>query len=239
MEHLSYPNESAEYRQARNVLLDAEMALRRQAEAVAALRRALPPGGELRVDYLFRRLDSHQREEQVRLSELFEGKPSLILYSYMFGPERDEPCTGCTHLLDGLDGAARHVGQVVPFYVVARSPLSRLVAWARERRWPHLRFLSAEGNSYTSDYFGNTAGVTRAMREERGYEAGKDWDEPMINVFRKDGETVRHFWGGELVYAPEEPGQHHRALDALDPVWGLLDLLPEGRGSFFPQLTYR
>ncbi|MFK4874491.1 DUF899 family protein [Novosphingobium sp. ZW T3_23] len=239
MEHLSYPNESAEYRRARNALLDAEMALRRQVEAVAALRRALPPGGAISEDYLFTRLDLYQREERVRLSELFEGKPSLILYSYMFGPERDEPCTGCTHLLDGLDGAARHVGQVVPFYVVARSPLSRLVAWARERRWPHLRFLSAEGNSYTNDYFGNTAGVSQPMRDERGYEAGTDWDEPMINVFRKEGGTVRHFWGGELVYAPEEPGQHHRALDALDPVWGLLDLLPEGRGSFFPRLTYR
>ncbi|PZQ57531.1 MAG: DUF899 domain-containing protein [Novosphingobium pentaromativorans] len=239
MEHLGFPNESAEYRAARNALLEAEMALRRQTEEVAALRRALPPGGLLKEDYLFRRVGAYQREEEVRLSELFEGKPSLILYSYMFGPERDEPCVGCTHLLDGLDGAARHVSQVVPFYVVARSPLSRLVGWARERRWPHLRFLSAEGNTYTSDYFGNTAGVTTAMREERGYEPGKDWDEPMINVFRRDGDGVRHFWGGELVYAPEEPGEHHRALDVLDPVWGMLDLLPEGRGEFFPKLSYR
>ncbi|MGH6746325.1 DUF899 family protein [Novosphingobium sp.] len=239
MEHLSFPNESAEYRRARNELLDAEMALRRQTETVAAMRRALPPGGTIKEDYVFERIEDHQRPEQVRLSELFAGKPSLILYSYMFGPERDEPCTGCTHLLDGLDGAARHVPQAAAFYVVARSPLARLEAWARERRWPHLRFLSAEGSSYTRDYFGNTAGVTPAMRQERGYEDGKDWDEPMINVFRKDGGEVRHFWGGELLYAPEEPDQHHRSLDALDPVWGLLDLLPEGRGDFFPKLSYR
>jgi predicted dithiol-disulfide oxidoreductase (DUF899 family) len=238
MEHLRFPNESAEYRAARNLLLDAEIALRRQTETVAAMRRALPPGGEVKENYTFERIGAYDRPEQVRMTELFEGKPSLILYSFMFGPERDEPCTGCTHLLDSLDGAARHVPQKASFYVVARSPLSRLEAWARARRWPNLRFLSGSGNSYTNDYFGNTAGVTEAMRKERGYENGKDWDEPMINVFRKDGETVRHFWGGELLYVQEEPDQNHRALDTLDPVWGMLDLLPEGRGNFFPKLTY-
>ena len=238
MEHLNFPNESSEYRDARNRLLDAEIALRRQTETVAAMRRALPPGGEAKEDYVFERTGAYQRPEQVRLSALFEDKSSLILYSFMFGPDRDEPCTGCTHLLDSLDGAARHVPQVAPFYVVARSPLSRLEAWARERRWEHLRFLSAAGNSYTADYFGNTAGVTDAMRQERGYEDGKNWDEPMINVFRKEGGTVRHFWGGELLYVAEEPGQNHRALDTLDPVWGMLDLIPGGRGDFFPELTY-
>ena len=238
MEHLNFPNESAEYRTARNELLDAEIALRRQTEAVAAMRRALPPGGEIKEDYVFERVGAFQRPGFIRMSGLFAGKRSLILYSYMFGPERDEPCPGCTHLLDSLDGAARHVPQVAAFYVVARSPSSRLEAWARDRRWPHLRFLSAAGSSFTSDYFGNTVGVTDAMRRERGYEDGKNWDEPMINVFHKDGNTIRHFWGGEMLYAQEEPGQHHRALDPLDPVWGMLDLIPEGRGDFFPKLTY-
>jgi predicted dithiol-disulfide oxidoreductase (DUF899 family) len=239
MEHLSFPNESADYRSARNALLDAEIALRRQSERVAAMRRALPPGGAVQEDYVFERIGAHHRAERVRMSELFAGKPSLILYSYMFGPERDEPCMGCTHLLDCLDGAARHVPQVAPFYVVAGSPPARLEAWARDRRWPHLQFLSAAGNDYTRDYFGNTAGVSEAMRVERGYEDGKDWDEPMINVFRKDGAIIRHFWGGEMLYAREDPGQNHRSLDGLDPVWGLLDLLPEGRGDFFPEQDYR
>ena len=77
------------------------------------------------------------------------------------------------------------------------------------------------------------------MRAERGYEPGKNWDEPMYNVFRKDPDgTIRHFWGSELLYAPEEPGQHHRAGDLVDPVWGLLDMSPEGRGDFFPKLGY-
>jgi predicted dithiol-disulfide oxidoreductase (DUF899 family) len=238
MEHLAYPNESVEYRTARNRLLDAEMTLRRQIEEVAALRRALPPGGAVTRDYVFERIGAHQRPEQVKLSELFEDKPSLLLYSFMYGPERDLPCPGCTHTLDCLDGAARHVPQQVPFWIVAKSPIARLVAWAQERGWDHLRFLSIAGNSYDADYFGDTSKVSAAMRAERGYEDGKDWDEPVYNVFRKDGDTIRHFWGSELVYAPEEPGQHHRAGDLVDPVWGLLDMTPEGRGEFFPKLAY-
>jgi predicted dithiol-disulfide oxidoreductase (DUF899 family) len=238
MEHLSYPNESAEYRTARNALLDAEMELRRQLERIAAMRRALPPGGALKEDYVFERIGSSGAAEKVRLSELFEGKQSLILYSFMFGPEREKPCPGCTHLLDGLDGAARHVPQRASFYIVAKSPIVRLAAWAQDRGWDHLRFLSTAGNSYDADYFGDTSSFGPAMRAERGYEEGKNWDEPMLNVFRKDGGAIRHFWGSELVFAPEEEGQDHRALDLVDPVWGLLDLIPEGRGDFFPKLSY-
>ena len=239
MEHLSYPNESVEYRTARNDLLDTEIALRWQIENVAAMRRALPPGGELKEDYVFERINADtQKVEQVRLSELFDGKPSLILYSFMFDAEREHPCPGCTHMLDAIDGSARHVGQRVPLYIVAKSPIARLEAWALERRWPHFRFLSTAGNSYDADYFGDTSKVSTAMRAEREYPDGEVWDQPVFNVFRKDGDTVRHFWGSELVYAPEEPGQHHRAGDLVDPLWGLLDLTPEGRGDFFPSLRY-
>ena len=238
MEHLSYPNESGEYRAARNALLGAEMELRRQLERIAALRRALPAGGVLKEDYVFERIGKNGAVEQVKLSELFEGKQSLILYSFMFGPEREKPCPGCTHLLDGLDGAARHVPQRASFYIVAKSPIARLAAWARDRGWNHLRFLSTAGNSYDADYFGDTSSFGAAMRAERGYEDGKNWDEPMLNVFRKEGGAIHHFWGSELVFASEEEGQDHRALDLLDPVWGLLDTIPEGRGDFFPKLSY-
>lgn len=239
MEHLAFPNESAEYRAARNALLDAEMDLRRQLEAVAAMRRALPPGGLVEQDYVFDRTGAHGRPEQVRLSELFDGHPTLILYSFMYGPERDVPCNGCTHLLDAIDGSARHANRRVPFYVVARSPLARLEAWGRTRGWRFFRFLSAENNSFTSDYFANTAGLPEAKRIDQGYTPGENWDQPMFTVFRKDGGTIRHFWSTELVYVPEEPGQNHRAADLADPLWNLLDMTPEGRGKdWFPQVWY-
>lgn len=239
MEHLFFPNESAEYRTARNALLHAEIALRRQLEAVAARRRSLPPGGEVPEDYVFEQIGADERLEKVRLSELFGDHPSILLYSFMYGPERDEPCTGCTHTLDGWDGSVFHSDQRFPTYVVAKSPIARLVALARKRGWRNLRLLSTAGNDYSHHYFGDTSKFGAAMRAERGYEPGKNWDEPMYNVFRKDADgTVRHFWGNELLYAQEEPGQNHRAGDLVDPVWGLLDMSPEGRGDFFPKLTY-
>ena len=237
---MAFPGESPEYREARNALLDAEIALRRQTEAVAAQRRALPPGGVVPGDYVFERIGAHFRPEPVKLSDLFGEHGSLMLYSYMFGPEKDLPCPGCTHLLDGIEGAARHVPRRAPLYVVARSPIARLEAWAHERGWHHLKMLSTAGNAYPAHYYGNTASLTPAMRAERGYQPDENWDEPMLNVFRKDAEgTMRHFWGSELTFAPEDEGQHHRALDFADPVWGLLDTLPEGRGDdWFPSVAY-
>lgn len=238
-EHMRFPNETAAYRTARNALLDAEIALRRQTEAVAQMRRALPPGGAVSEDYVFERIGPHFRPEKVKLSELFGEHPTLLLYSYMFGPERDLPCPGCTHILDCIDGAARHVPQRAALYVVAKSPIARLAAWAHERGWSHLKLLSTAGNDYDAHYYGDTGALTPAMREERGYKDGEDWDEPMLNVFVKDGDTIRHFWGSEMVFAPEDPGQHHRGLDFMDPVWSLLDTTPEGRGEdWFPSVNY-
>ena len=236
---MAFPNESPEYRQARNALLDAEIALRRQTEAVAGMRRALPPGGEVPEDFVFERIGAHHRPERIRLSELFGEHRSILIYSYMFGPERGVPCPGCTHLLDCLDGAARHVPQRAPLYVVAASPIARLAAWAHHRGWNHLELMSTAGNGYNAHYYGNTAALTPAMRAQRGYKDGEDWDEPMLNVFTKDGDTIRHFWGSELVFAPDDPGQDHRGLDLADSVWGLLDTIPEGRGAdFFPKVEY-
>ncbi|MBW8784376.1 MAG: DUF899 family protein [Novosphingobium sp.] len=236
---MAFPNESPDYRKARNALLDAEVALRRQTEAVAAMRRALPPGGELPEDLVFERIGANFRPERVKLSELFGEHSTLLLYSYMFGPERDSPCPGCTHLLDCVDGAARHVPQKAALYAVAKSPIARLAAWAQARGWQHLQLLSTAGNDYDARYYGDTAALTPAMRAERGYPESKVSDEPMLNVFVRDGETIRHFWGSELVFAPEDPGQNHRGLDFIDPVWGLLDTTPEGRGmDFFPKVNY-
>ena len=110
VQHIHFPNESPQYRRARNVLLEQEMELRRQVERVAAQRRALPPGGEIPEDYVFEAAGAGGKPKRVRLSELFApGKDTLAIYSFMFGPERERPCPGCTHFLDGLDGAARHI----------------------------------------------------------------------------------------------------------------------------------
>jgi len=238
MEHLHYPNESAEYRAARNALLDDEIALRAQIEAVSAKRRALPLGGEVSKDYVFERIGKTSMPEDVKMSELFGPHDTLILYSFMYGPERELPCPGCTHLLDGLDGAARHVHHRAALHIVAKSPIARLAAWAHERGWENLSLLSTAGNSYDADYFGDTSRFSKGMRTQHRVPDGENWDETIFNVFRKENGVIRHFWGSEMSFAPPIPKQHHRAGDLVDPLWGLLDMTPEGRGDFFPKVNY-
>ncbi len=100
------PNESAEYRAARTALLAEEFELRRHIERVAAMRRALPPGGPVTGDYRF-----ETEEGPSDLAGLFGDKETLVVYNYMFGPEREKPCPMCTNLLDAWDGNADDLAQ--------------------------------------------------------------------------------------------------------------------------------
>ncbi|MGE0810946.1 MAG: DUF899 family protein [Immundisolibacter sp.] len=217
-----FPNESATYRSARDALLKAEAALREQTEAVAALRRALPPGGALPDDYCFTQAVD---ERSVRFSELFRaGQDTLVVYSYMYGPTANAPCPLCSSMLDSLDGAAPHIGQHLSLAVVAKAPAPRLAAVARQRGWRHLRLLSSAGTTYNADYLAEDA-------------AGNPW--PMLNVFRKTAAGIHHTWGSELFYAARAPGQHTRHVDSLWPLWNALDLTPAGRHpTWLPALAY-
>src|SRR5262249_39819201 len=123
MHDTRFPNESPEYRQARNQLLTAEIELRRQVERVAELRRHLPPGGALKEDYLFHAVPG---AAAVRFSELFGDKPTLAVYSFMYGPEMKAACPSCTSILDSLDGAVVHLQQRIALAVVAKSPPERI-----------------------------------------------------------------------------------------------------------------
>jgi predicted dithiol-disulfide oxidoreductase (DUF899 family) len=215
-----FPNESVEYRRARDRLLEAEIALRRQIEAVAAQRRALPPGGEVPEDYVF---EEGEDAHPVRMSQLFAGKPTLIAYSFMYGPKVDHACPNCTSILDALDGEAQHVTQRVGLVVIAKSPIARIRAHARQRGWRSLRLLSSAANSYNADYHGENAqgGQTSAL-----------------NVFTLKNGVVRHSFGAELHNGPSDPGQDPRHVDSIWPLWSLLDFTPEGRGDFRPKLQY-
>jgi len=91
-----FPKESPSYRKSRDQLLEAEVKLRRNLEDVAALRRKLPLGGEVPEDFVFTQgapdLSDTKTEKKVRMSELFApGKDTVIIYSYMFGPNMKEP----------------------------------------------------------------------------------------------------------------------------------------------------
>jgi predicted dithiol-disulfide oxidoreductase (DUF899 family) len=221
MTELHFPGESAEYRAARQRLLQSEIALRRQTEAVAAERRALPPGGVAPQDYVFHEGADGRR---VKLSELFGDKSVLLLYSWMYGPAMERPCPSCTSMLDGLDGQVTALSKKVAVAVVAESPIGRMREFAAERGWRNMRLVSADGTSYQRDYRGEDA---------QGHQ------QPMLNVFEKDADgVIRHVWASELLYAPLEPGQDPRHIDMVWPLWNFLDLSPEGRGDFRPSLTY-
>jgi len=215
-----FPNESAEYRRARNSLLEAEIALRRQIEAVAAQRRALPQGGEVPEDYIF---EEGEDARPVRMSQLFAGKPTLIAYSFMYGPKVDHACPNCTSILDALDGEARHVTQRASLVVIAKSPIARIRIHAKQRGWRTLRLLSSAANSYNADYHGENA---------------KGDQTSMLNVFTLKGGVVRHSFGSEMHKGTSDPNQDPRHVDFIWPLWNLLDFTPEGRGDFHPKLQY-
>jgi predicted dithiol-disulfide oxidoreductase (DUF899 family) len=214
-----FPNESPAYRAARTALLAEELELRRHIERVAAQRRALPPGGEVRGDYRFR-----GEEGEVGFEDLFRDKATLALYSFMFGPERERPCPMCTALLGPLDGNAADLDQRMSLAVIARSPLERLLAFKQERGWRNLRLYTDLNGNYSRDYFGLLPDGSEI---------------PAFNVFtRKDG-TIRHFWSGEMSGQTADPGQDPRGAPDFSPLWTVLDCTPEGRGGdWYPKLDY-
>ena len=105
MSELRYPNESREYRDARDALLKDEQELVDKVKSVAEKRRNLPPGGQLKEDYVFQWANDGKVGKSVKFSELFADKNTLLLYSFMFGPNWDNPCPSCTSLVDGFDRA--------------------------------------------------------------------------------------------------------------------------------------
>ena len=115
MSELRYPNESKAYRDAREALLKEERELIDKVKAVAAKRRQLPDGGQLKEDYVFQWAIDDKVGQRVKFSELFDGKNSLLLYSFMFGPSWDKPCPSCTSLMDGFDRAWYQVSRDTAF----------------------------------------------------------------------------------------------------------------------------
>ena len=212
-----FPNESQEYRRARDALLAEEIELRRHIERVAEQRRALPLGGRVSDDYTFA-----GERGSVGIADLFAGKQTLAIYSFMYGPQRKRPCPMCTALLASWDGVALDVAQRISLAVVARSPIERLIEFKKERGWRNLRFYSDPSGHYT-----------------RGYVNAEDGDVPGFNVFTLRDGVVRHFWSGEMGPGTADPGQDPRGAPDLMPIWTILDNTPEGRGiDWYPKLSY-
>jgi predicted dithiol-disulfide oxidoreductase (DUF899 family) len=241
---ITFPGESPEYRAARNHLLQEEIVLRRAMEAVAVGRRNLPPGGLIPEDYLFDGVGPDGKPAKIKLSELFTpGRDTLVLYNFMFprypsdkrpGPTEgataqlkleDSPCPSCTAFIDSLDRTAPHLeAGGVNFAVVAKAPIDRVLAFARERGWHNLRLLSASGNTFKRDYHAETPEGEQL---------------PLMTVFHRDGNQTRHFWTSEMFNTPPDPGQDPRHNGTVEQIWNIFDLTPEGRpAQWHEQMTY-
>jgi predicted dithiol-disulfide oxidoreductase (DUF899 family) len=212
------PNESADYRAARDALLVEEIKLRRHLAAVAAQRRALPPGGEVTRDYRF-----IGAAGEVGFADLFGGHDTLFVYGMMYGPERKQACPMCTATVANWDPEVPHLERRLGFAIVARSPYPRIAAFAREQGWNHLKLYSDPTGDFWQDYIGETP----------------DEDTAGYSVFtRRDGK-IRHFWSVEGGPEIADPGQDPHGAPDPNSLWNLLDLTPEGRGTdWYPSLRY-
>ena len=212
-----HPNESTDYRRARQALLTEEIELRRHIERVAELRRALPPGGDVTKSYVF-----EGENGKVNFADLFGGTQTLAIYSYMFGPQRQAPCPMCTSFMSTWEHKLPDIEQRISFVFVARSPIARLIEAKKARGWTKHKVFSDTSGDYTRDYV-----------------SAEDGDVPGYSVFtRRDG-IIRHFWSAEMGGATADPGQDPRGAPDFDPLWTMLDTTPDGRGTdWYPKLHY-
>jgi predicted dithiol-disulfide oxidoreductase (DUF899 family) len=230
---ISFPGESSDYRRERNRLLEAEAELRAATERVAEQRRALPPGGPVPEDYRFE--EAAEGGGEVRFSELFApGRDTLVIYGFMFPrysgdrrpavggaetsrlPLAETPCPSCTSILDGLDGAAGWLAEDLNLAVVAKSAPDRIRTFAGERGWRNLRLLSSRNNTFNRDYNAESPDGEQA---------------PILNVFVREGDEIRHSWASELFFAVRDEGMGARHVDSIWPIWNVLDLTPGGRDT--------
>lgn len=217
------PNESEQYRVQRNELLKEEINLRAQVERVAGMRRELPLGGVIKEDYEFEMLNENGDNMKVRLSELFGPKKSLIIYSFMYGPEAQNPCPMCTSIIGALNGNAIDIEQNASIVVVAKSAIDRITEFAEKRRWYSIKLASSLSNTYNIDYYGED-------------EQGNQW--PICNVFVKRENDIYHAYATELLHVEPEEGMNARHVDFMWPLYNYLDITPEGRGNWYPELAY-
>jgi predicted dithiol-disulfide oxidoreductase (DUF899 family) len=211
-----------DYVAARGELARAARALRARIEEVAAARRRLPPGAVVTDTALTEGSPDLTRDDGVRttrLSELFGAHDHLFVYHLMFSPDDDSACPMCSMWVDGFHGVRHHLEQHAAVAVVGKAPLPKLRAWARRRGWSGLRILSSHGTGFNA---------------EMAAEYADGGQRPMASVFVRDGGAVRHFY--------TLPANFHddtqRAMDLLSPVWNVLDLLPGGRGDWYPDNDY-
>ena len=206
-----------EWLKARRALLRDEKAMTRLSDQLAERRRALP-WLKIEADYQF-----ESDSGTLSLSDLFEGRSQLIIYHFMFGPDWDEGCAGCTMFADDFNGIIEYLNdRDASMVVVSRAPLDKLNRYEERMGW-RFRWVSSENSDFNYDFDVSfrEPGPSRKVFNFRAYD-NLEMDEQFgISVFLKadDGEIFHTY------------RSHARAIDPLSTSCQLMDLLPKGRSE--------
>jgi len=207
---------------ARRALLEKEKAATRARDALNAERRGLPMV-EVGKDYVF-----EGRGGRTSLLDLFDGRRQLVVYHFMFAPEWDEGCSGCSHLVDNIGHLAHVHARDTSFVLVSRAPLSRIEPFRARMGWT-VPWVSSYGSDFNFDFHATMDEAVapieynyrdRAELERLGQAYHVRGEQHGMSVFLRDGDRVFHTYS-----------TYGRGVDGLLGSYNLLDLTPFGRGE--------
>lgn len=202
---------------ARRALLRDEKALTRLSDQLAERRRQLP---WIKVETAYGFEDA---VGTVSLSDLFEGRSQLIIYHFMFGPDWEQGCAGCTMFADDFNGIIEYLNdRDASMVVVSRAPLEKLQAYKERMGW-RFRWVSSEHSDFNFDY-DVSFHETGPSRKMHNFEEVKD-----LEMEESFGVSVfYHSDEGEIFHTYRS---HARSVDPLSTSFQLMDLLPKGRSD--------
>jgi predicted dithiol-disulfide oxidoreductase (DUF899 family) len=204
--------------EARRKLLAEEKAWTRERDRLAEKRRALP-WVKVEKNYVFQGPDG-----PVTLAELFDGRSQLVVYHFMFGPEWEEGCPGCSLLSDQVDGARQHFEHNdVSYVAVSRGPIEKLQAYRRRMGWK-FRWVSSAKSEFNFDF---NVSFPKERREEGVF----------YNFDRRPDPQVDELAGVSIFCVDEKGAIFHtystygRGDETVLAVYGWLDMVPKGRNE--------
>ena len=214
---------------ARKVLLAKEKLLTRQRDQLAAERRNLP---WVKVDkpYVFAGPDGKET-----LADLFDGRSQLIIQHFMFGPDWEEGCVGCSFGADHVDSARQHFEhRDLSFAAVSRTSIAKIVAFKRRMGWT-FKWVSSLGSDFNYDF-----GVS--FTKEQLAKGKVVYNYVPIESQMEDLSGISAFYKDETGAIFHTYSTYARGDELLSAAYAYLDLAPKGRdeeGLPFPSAWWR
>jgi predicted dithiol-disulfide oxidoreductase (DUF899 family) len=204
--------------EARRALLAEEKAWTRERDRLSEKRRALP-WVKVEKNYVFEGVDG-----PVTLAQLFDGRSQLVVYHFMFGPEWEEGCPGCSLLSDQVDGSRQHFEHNdVSFVAVSRGPIAKLEAYRKRMGWK-FRWVSSAANDFNFDYHVSFPNGTREQGVFYNFE-----ERPDPGMDESGGVSVFYKEDNGAIY--QTYSTYSRGGEMFLPVYGWLDIVPKGRNE--------